>query len=82
MILVWDNGCTKDSLTPCSRRQVEFRAPSQLVGERLVAQHERLADDMAGMFANGCSAGRRALKDTATTEKEHDKTLRRVPARL
>jgi hypothetical protein len=36
---------------------------------------------MAGMFANGCSAGRRALEDAATTGMGRDKTLRRVADR-
>ena len=49
--------------------KVEFRAPSRLVADRLIAEHEKLAADMATVFTAGCAAppagacdGRRQLE--------------------
>ena len=49
--------------------KVEFRAPSRLVADRLITEHEKLAADMATVFTAGCAAppagacdGRRQLE--------------------
>jgi hypothetical protein len=51
--------------------KVEFRAPSRLVADRLIVEHEKLAAEMATKFTQGCdsptdnSCGRRALQQSA-----------------
>ena len=59
---------------------MEFRAPSRLVGDRLVEGHEDLAAGMAEMFAGGCLAGRRALRDAEAAAGGAHRALRRLSA--
>jgi hypothetical protein len=62
--------------------QVEFRAPSHVITDRLVERHEELAAGMASMFANDCGARRRALQDkrTEASAAETERALQQVAA--
>jgi hypothetical protein len=56
--------------------QVEFRAPSQLVADRLILEHAELATNMATVFTEGCAdqsgnacTGRRRLEEQQAADE-------------